>query len=243
VRQWRLAIELRADRAAIKTLTAPERKSYAALLLEIKRPSARGHEALPCPTARFNSAPHRHAKMRLIAIMEGADGVKKRRWSTAIVSTFCTACGLGILSAGATANEAATNAGLSPEDYVLIGYVKQTPLQMPENCPGLIEDLKARDVRVEEKDLSINGQPVSQKTMTLGTVLLSHDVRKDGRIFNPRTLASTHPCFEASARAAITQWMAAPQGAETRNVAVKMHFVISGATGEELNRQLFAIVQ
>lgn len=39
VRQWRLAIELRADHEATKTLTAPQRKDYAALLLNIQRPT------------------------------------------------------------------------------------------------------------------------------------------------------------------------------------------------------------
>ncbi|GJL90938.1 MAG: hypothetical protein DHS20C04_05970 [Hyphococcus sp.] len=238
VRQWRLALELRADRAATNKLTAPERKDYAVLLLNIQRPITRRGEMLPCPTARLNSTPHRNAKMRLIGIMEDESSAKKHRWSVAVLSTFFVASGVGLLSAGATANEAGADAESRQVDYVLVDYVKQTSLQMPANCPGLIEDLKRRDVKSEEKELMINGQLVSQRTMNLGMVILSHDVRRDGRIYNPGIIGSTHPCFEAEAKDAIVQWKADPQRTDIKNVAVKLHFVISGSTNEELNQQL-----
>ncbi|WDI31455.1 M56 family metallopeptidase [Hyphococcus flavus] len=243
VRQWRLAIELRADRAATRNLTAPERKDYAAFLLNIQRPTTRHNETLPCPTARLNSTPHRHAKMRLIGIIEDESSDKKRRWSAAVLSTFFAASGIGLLSAGAKAYEAGANAGSGPDDYTLIDYVKQTALQMPGNCPGLIDDIKARGVKIEEKELMINGRPVPHLTLNLGTVVLNHDVRKDGSIHNPRVIDSTHPCFEANAKAGIAQWTAAPQEFAIKDAAVKLHFVISGATGEELNQQLFNIAQ
>ncbi len=238
VRQWRLSIELRADRAATKMLTTPERKDYAALLLNIQRPTGSGRETLPCPTARITSTSHRNAKMRLIGIMEDAPGAKKHRWSAAVLSAFFAASGVGLLSAGATANDVEAGAESGQVDYVQVDYVKRTFLQLPATCPGLIGDIKRRDVKVEDKELIVNGQLVSQHTMNLGTVVLSHDVRKDGSIHNSRVLASTHPCFEANATAAITKWIAGPKESETKNAVVKMHFVISGATFDELNDQL-----
>lgn len=77
--------------------------------------------------------------------------------------------------------------------------------------------------------------------MNIGTVVLGHHVRRDGSIDNPRIISPTHPCFEANAKASIAEWMVEPQGSEIRNVAVKLQFVISGATNEELNKQLKAL--
>ena len=233
VRQWRLSIELRADRAATEKLTAPERKDYAALLLNIQRPTTRRGEALPCPTARLNSRPHRNAKMRLIAIMEDAPGAKKRRWGAALLVTPIGACALGLTSAMATAGPSVIDMKSSP-----IAYVDGTPLQLPASCPGLENDLKARGLTFEEKELTVNGQLVSQHIVRLGTVVLNHDVRRDGSIHNARILDSTHPCFEAEAKAAIAQWMAAPQEFEIKDAAVKLHFIMSADTPEKLNDKL-----
>ena len=233
VRQWRLSIELRADRVATKRLTAPERKDYAALLLNIQRPTTRRGEMLPCPTARLNSTSHRNAKIRLIEIMEDAPKARKRRWGAALFITSIGATALGLTSAIATAGASVIDMASSPIDYA-----KQTPLQLPANCPGLIEDIKGRDVKFEEKKLMVNGQLVSQHTMKLGIVVLSHDVRKDGSIHNARVLDSTHPCFEANAKAAITQWMSEPQEFEIKDAAVKLHFMMSAETSEELNDKL-----
>ena len=233
VRQWRLSIELRADRAAIKKLTARERKDYAALLLNIQRPTTRRNDALPCPTARFNSRPHRDAKMRLIGIMEEAPTPQKRRWGAALFFTSVGAGTLGLTSAMAAAGASVIDMASSP-----VEYVKQTQLQLPASCPGLVGDLKARGIKFEEENLILNGQLVSQYTVKLGTVVLSHDVRRNGTIYNSRVLHSTHPCFETSAKASIAQWMTQPQKLETKNVAVKLHFKMSAETSDELNRQV-----
>ena len=109
---------------------------------------------------------------------------------------------------------------------------------MPVNCPGLESDLKARGIKFEEKEVTVNGQLVSKYLMRLGTVVLGHDVRKDGSIYNARILSSTHPCFEAEAKAAIAQRLAAPQEFETKNVAIKLHFIMSADTRKELNSKL-----
>ena len=238
VRQWRLSIELRADRAATKGLSALERKDYAAFLLNFQRPIARHTETLPCPTARLNSTPHRNAKMRLMGIMEDAPGVRERRWGAAILFTSISASGLGITSALATAGPGVINMASSPIDYV-----RQTPLQMPASCPGLIGDIKRRGAEFEEKEMIVNGQLVSRYAINLGTVVLGHDVRRNGSINNLRVLASTHSCFEAEAKAAIAQWMTEPRDFEIKDAAVKVHFTMSADTSEELNSQLVDFLQ
>lgn len=238
VQQWRLSIELRADHAATKMLTTSGRKDYAALLLNIQRPTRGGGGTLPCPTARLNSTRHRNSKLRLVGIMENEPSARKRRWSAALLLTFTGASVIGLLSAAASENVAVINAESGQVDYV-----KKTALQMPANCPGLIGDLKRRGIKFEEKEMTVNGRLVSQYTINLGTVVLSHDVRRDGSVYNPDILGSTHPCFEAEAKAAIVQWKADPQGSEIKNVAVKLHFVMSGATNEELNQQLKNFLQ
>lgn len=243
VRQWRLSIELRADHAATKMLTRSERKDYAALLVNILRPTGEGGGTLPCPTAQLSSTRHRNVKMRLGEILKNEPKVRQRRWGVALLLTSIGASGVGLLSAAASKNVAVINAESNQVDYVHVDYVKQTSLQMPANCPGLIGDLKSRGVKFEKKEITVNGRLVSQQTMNLGTVILSHDVRKDGSIYNPDILNSTHPCFEAEAKDAIVQWKADPQGSEIKNVAVKLHFVISGATNEELKLQLNDLLQ
>lgn len=239
VRQWRLSIELRADQAATKMLTRSERKDYAALLLNILRPNGQGGGALPCPTAQLGSTRHRNAKMRLGEIMTNEPNVQQRRWGLALLLTSIGASGVGFLSAATSENIEVINAESEQVDYVLVDYVKQTSLQMPANCHGL----KMDDIKIEEKELMVNGRLVSQLTMNLGTVVLSHDVRRDGSIHSPRVIVSAHPCFEADAKTAIVQWMAEPQRSEIKNVAVKLHFVISGATIEELKLQLNDLLQ
>jgi len=239
VRQWRQSIELRADHAATKSLTTSERKDYAALLLNIQRPSG-GGDALPCPTAWLGSAHHRNVKMRLGKIMKHESNARKRRWHAAVFLTSIAASGIGLMSAAAAAaaNYTGTNAGFNPEDYVLVAYIKKTPLQLPVSCPGLIEDIKARDVKFEEQETTVNGRPVSLLTVKLGTVVLSHSVRRDGRIFNVGIINSTHPCFEVEAKAAIAQRVAEPQESEIRNVAVKLDFIMWAETSEELSDKL-----
>lgn len=238
VRQWRLSIELRADRAATNKLTIQERKDYAALLLSIQRPAGSAGKALPCPTARLASTHHRNAKMRVIGILENAPNTQKPRWGVALFFTSMSASALGLTSAIATVGENVIDGTSGP-----INYAARTPLETPARCPGLIRDLKRRDVKVEDKELMVNGQLILQRTMNVGTVVLRHDVSKDGSIDNPAIIKSTHPCFEANAKASIAQWMARPQETATKNVVVKMPFIITGATVEDLNLQLKSLDQ
>lgn len=229
VRQWRLSIELRADHAATKMLSTSERKNYAALLLNIQRPNGDGGGALPCPTAQLSSTRHRNVKMRLGEIIKSEPNVRKRRWSVAVLLTSIAASVIGLMSPGATAKATVIDKESSPIDYI-----KQTALQLPTSCPGLNLD----GVKVETKELLVNGRLVPQQTFRLGTVILEHDVRRDGRTHNPRIAYSSHPCFDANAKAALAQWRTAPQEFEIKDAAVKLHFIMSGATVEELKLQL-----
>ena len=235
VRQWRLSIELRADQAATKMLTSSERKDYAALLLNVLRSNEdpTGRDTLPCPTAHLTSARHRSAKMRLTKIMENKPNPRKKRWSVSLLLTTFGASMIGLMSTAASPKNGVLNT-----KFDQVEYVKQTSPQMPDNCPGLLRNLKRDGIKFEEKELTFDGRLVSQHTMNLGTVILSHDVRRGGSIYNPRIISSTHPCFESEAKAAIVQWMAEPQSMEIRDAVVKLHFIISGETIKDLKLQL-----
>ena len=234
VRQWRQSIELRADQAATKMLSASQRKDYATLLLSFQRPGAQRGEMLPCPTARLNSTPHRNAKMRLVGILEEHPGAHKRRWGAAVLLTSLAASAIGFISAAATASDA----GVSPEDYIRVDYIKKTALQLPANCPGLESYLKRTGFKFEEIETTRNGELVPLHLIDLGTVVLGHDVRKDGSIHNVRILSSTLSCFEDEAKAAIAQRLAEPQEVAIKNVAVKLTFKILAENPEELNEKL-----
>jgi len=234
VRQWRLAIELRADQAAIQNLTVPERKDYAAMLLNAQRPTGRDTGTLPCPTARLSSPHHRNAKMRLIRIIEGRElGEKKGRWRAALILVTTGASTLGIASAMATVGANVIDMSTRPIDYL-----RTTRMQLPVNCPGLESDLKARGLKFEEKEINQDGQLVSKHVIKLGTVLLAHDVHKDGRIHNTQILDSSHSCFELEAKAGVAQWLAEPQEFEAKNVVVRVNFAIWAETRKELNDKL-----
>ncbi len=234
VRQWRLSIELRADYAATKKLSAAERKDYAALLLSTQRPNLSDNESMPCPTAQLGSTRHRNVKMRLTGIMQNEPKARTRRWDAALLVTFIGAGVIGLMSTIAIATDKVMDA-----EFGQIEYVKRTPLQLPANCHGL----KKEDVKTEAKQVPVNGRLVPEYTMRLGTVILDHDVRKDGSIHSPHVFSSTHSCFDANAKAAIVQWRAESQEFKTKDAAVKLHFVISGATLNELNSQLDDFLQ
>jgi len=234
VRQWRLSIELRADYSATKGLSAAERKGYAVLLLSTQRPNHGDTGSMPCPTAQLGSTPHRNVKMRLTNILQNEPKARKRRWDAALLVTFIGAGVIGLMSTIAIATEKVMDA-----EFGHIEYVKRTPLRLPANCHGL----KKEDVKTEAKQVPVNGRLVPQYTMRLGTVILDHDVRKDGSIHSPHVFSSTHSCFEANAKAAIVQWRAESQEFKTKDAAVKLHFVISGATLNELNSQLNDFLQ
>ena len=163
---------------------------------------------------------------------------RKHRWSVVLLLATLGASMIGLMSTAASSKNEVSNA-----KFDQVEYVKQTSPQMPANCPGLLRSLKRDGIKFEKKELTVNGRLVSQQTMNIGTVTLSHDVRRGGSIYKPRIISSTHPCFEAEAEAAIVQWKAEPQEVEIKNVAVKLHFVIFGATTEELKQQLDSFVQ
>lgn len=236
VRQWRLAIELRADRAATRNLKASERKEYAGLLLNVLRSDGdhAGRGALPCPTAHLTSKGHRNAKMRLTGIMDSERNPHRHRWSVALLLATFGASMIGFFNSSASAKVEVLDVDFDP-----IEYVKQTPLELPASCPGLKRD----DVKFEKTAPTIDGEIVPQHTMRLGSVILIHDVRRDGSAHNPRVDISTHPCFEANAKEAIAGFFAEPQEFELKNVAVKMHFVTSAESSEELKLKLESFLQ
>ena len=176
--------------------------------------------------------------MRLTKIMENKPMARKHRWSVVLLLTTLGASMIGLMSTATSSKNAVINAKFDRVDYV-----NRVPLQMPANCPGLLRDLKRDGIKFEKKERTVNGRLVSQQTMNIGTVVLSHDVRRGGSVYKPRIISSTSPCFEAEAKAAIVQWMAEPQEFEIKNVAVKLHFVIFGETTEELKQQLDSFVQ
>ena len=238
VQQWRLAIELRADRVATKELSATERKDYAAFLLDFQRPGAQRGEVLPCPTARLNSVPHRNAKMRLVGIIDGEPGAQKHRWTVALICASIMAATLGLTNAIATPGANATDEG-----SIQIAYARKTTLQLPANCPGLESDLKARGFEYETKEVTVNGQRVPISIVSLGIVIVGHDVRKDGTLHNVRVLKSTNQCFDDEAEKAVVQWLAEPQDFETKNAAIKLQFIMSAQSHEQLDKKLKAYLR
>lgn len=229
VRQWRLSIELRADQMATKKLARSERKDYAALLLNIQRPSGDRGKVLPCPTARLSPTHRSNTKIRLVGIIEGQPAAKKRRWGAAIFLNSICASAIGLSSAIATVNTGSIDMQSSPIDYAR----KMAPL-LPAKCPRF----KTDGVLVEERPRMVDGQLVPRQTFLIGTVLLNHDVRRDGAVYNPRTVSSTHSCLEENAKAVLAQWRTEPQEFEVKDAAVKLYFEVSGETVDDIKVQI-----
>ena len=227
VRQWRLAIELRADRAATKILSTSERKDYAALLLNGLRSAGdyTGGRTLPCPTAHLTSTRHRSVKMRLTEIMNHRDKPRKRRWSGALLATAAGAGALGLMSANATANEVGFNPKLQG-----ITYVVRVAPELPKSCPGL----SPNDIKITGRDIWVDGVVKYEHVMELGEVDIKYDARADGSLENIRVIKSNHPCFEPNAKAAVAQWKTEPHGAGARDIAVKIKFIMTAETHEDL---------
>jgi len=224
-----LAIELRADQAATQTLSKTDRKNYAALLLNVQRPARGWRGVLPCPTAHLGSSQHRNVKMRLTTIMEKQTPPLKTRWTTAVI---ISAIGASLL--GATTSAAINTIEVRYLDFDPIEYAKKTRPQLPASCPGL----KREDLKFESSEIMVGGNPVMQYRMVLGVVGIQHDVRRDGTIHNPRVLFSTNSCFEEEAKAAIILWQTEPQSFELRDAGVKLPFMMTADTTEDLKRQL-----
>lgn len=236
VRQWRQAIEMRADHTAVKMLNGTERKDYASLLLNGLRgdmDKARGRN-LPCPTANLTSSRHRHVKMRLGQIMKNEPNVRNRRWGAAVFLASLIASGIGV-----TVSAATLKIDVRHLDFDPIKYSKKVQPQLPASCPGLKKD----DVKFETRETVVNGKKVTQHVMVLGLVGLKHDVRRDGSIHNPHTLFSTHPCFEANAKNVMAQWKTEPQNFEIRDAGVKIPFIISAVSLVDLKTQLSDYLQ
>lgn len=234
VRQWRLSIELRADQAATKKLTPSERKDYAALLLEGLRSSGGGERDLPCPTAHLTSSRHRDVKMRLTEIVESKPKPRKHRWGIAL---FLTTLGAGMIGLSSTAASARVEAPESAADNIV--YVKKVAAQLPASCPGL----KIGAANIATQELTIDGKPAQYQSAKLGLVVIFHDVRRDGSTYNLRVKSSTHPCFEAEAKAALAQWLTEPQDQEIRDVPAKLQFFMTAETIEELKPKLSDFLQ
>ncbi|WP_432201142.1 M56 family metallopeptidase [Erythrobacter sp. W53] len=229
IRQWRLAIELRADRAVTQTLSASDRRSYATLLLQSHRPTSGDGTSLPCPTAQLGASHQRSVKMRLLEIIENRSDIPKRNWQLAVVSASSAAIIVGLTTAAASAESRSDDRGLGT-----VGYITQTSPELPASCP----DFETEDVTSERAIITVSGQRVPGYKVRLGTVLLRHDVRRDGSVQNPQVLNSTNRCFEAAAANALLEWMAEPQPKSLKGVVVKMHFGISGEDPNELKEQI-----
>lgn len=229
VQQWRLAIELRADRAATQTLSASDRKSYATLLLQSHRPTSGDETSLPCPTAQLGASHQRSVKMRLLEIIENRSDVPKRNWRAAIIFALSAAGVVGLTTAAISAESRSDDRGLGT-----VGYITQTSPELPASCP----DFETEDVTSERAIITVSGQRVPGYKVRLGTVILRHDVRRNGSVHNPHILDSTNRCFEAAAANALLQWRAEPQPKSVKSVVVKMHFGISGEDLDELKEQI-----
>lgn len=236
VRQWRLAIELRADHAATEMLSTSERKDYAALLLNGLRSSGdhAGGRTLPCPTAHLTSTRHRSVKMRLTEIMEHRAKPRKRRWSAVLLTSAIGAGTLGILSVNATADDIEPTIPASE-----ITYMVRVPPKMPESCPGL----DTSDIKIVSKNMWVEGSPKLQHVMTVGKVILRYDARADGGLENIRVVKSNHLCFESNAKESVAQWIAKPQDKAVKNIEVMIQFMVTGETHEELEPTLNRLLQ
>jgi len=234
VRQWRLAIELRADQLATASLTKPERKDYAALLLNGLRSSEENDETLPCPTAKLNSSRGREIKIRLAGIVDERPDAPIRGWKTTLATTTVGASLLGLVGASAYGN------ARTLETYdERIEYFTLNSSNLPASCPGLAQE----DLLAELKETTIDGQLVSRHVMSLGVVIIRHEVLGKEQSKKLQVAYSTNSCFEAEAEAVVAQWANEPQVSEIRNAAVKVHFAISGDTREELDAQLASFLQ
>jgi len=233
VRQWRLAIEVRADHAATEMLSISERKDYAALLLNGLRSGGdhAGGRTLPCPTAHLTSTRLRSVKMRLTEIMDNKSKPRKRRWVGAMLVAAIGAGTLGILSTLAIADETKMNVAIPHSE---ITYVVRVPPKMPESCPGL----DTNDIKIVGKNMWVDDGPKLQHVMTVGKVILRYDARADGGLENIRVVKSNHPCFESNAKAAVKQWIAKPQDKAVKNIEVMINFMVTGETHEELEPTL-----
>jgi len=236
IRQWRLAIELRADKAATKMLTSSERQDYANLLLHSLRRTGHhaGGGALPCPTAHPTSTRHRSVKMRLTHIMKNKPHSHKHRWRAALLFTAFGAGALGVSTMSAVATDRTVTV-LTDE----IEYVERVPPQMPASCPGL--DLGT--INIVGKDMMVNGVSKYQHIVTVGYVVMKYDVRPDGSTHNHRVVKSNDPCFEPSAKTSLAQWRIQPPGKDITDINIVMRFVMTGETHEDLDGQLNDFLQ
>jgi len=241
VRQWRLAIELRADQAATKMLTSSDRQDYANLLLHSLRRT--GHHAdggaLPCPTAHLTSTRHRSVKMRLTHIMKNKPNSHKHRWRAALLLTTLGSgiIGFSSMSAMATDRMVGDRAVTFQADEIV--YVERVPPRMPASCPGLNVDT----IEIKGKEMMINGVSKYQHVVTVGYVVMKYDARPDGSTHNHRIVKSNDPCFEPSAKASLAQWIIKPQDKDIKDITIVMRFMMTGETHEDLNGQLNEFLQ
>lgn len=231
IRQWRLAIELRADQAAVASLTKSERRDYAALLLNGLRVDKVSNETLPCPTARFNSSRGRDIKIRLTGIIDDSPNMPISRWKTTLATTAVGASLLGLVGASASTNN---SPAIDFRDYISMDYTVRTPPKLPQNCLALDRST----LKVKRNEIDITGAQNSKYYITVGSVVVTYKVRKNSAIHNVRVLDSSDKCFNDEAIVTVGNWKVKPQGKEVNNAIAKVYFRISGHSEEELNMKL-----
>lgn len=234
IRQWRLAIELRADQLAVASLTKPQRKDYAALLLNGLRSSEENDKTFPCPTARLNTSRGRDIKIRLAGIIDERPDVPIRGWKTMLAATTVGASVIGLVGASASTNNGSTHTEVDFRDYIRMEYIVHTPPALPQGCLALDRS----KLKVKRKDIGVNGSQNSEYYITVGSVLVTHQVRQNGSVHNIRVLDVSNKCFSDEAIAAVGNWKVKPPGKEVNNAIAKVFFRISSDSEEGVNAQL-----
>lgn len=225
IRQWRLAIELRADHAVTKNMTKIEKQDYARLLLDEMKPAAfkKDGGALPCPTAHLTSTRYRSVKMRLHRIIDSDPRARKARWDFGILAAALATVIIGGASITANAN-----------DFADVKYVKRGPPKLPAKCIGLDTDT----IKITGKKLNFGGQETFQHFMEVGRVKLRYDIERDGSLKNISVMDTNHDCFSEHAIESLSKWKAEPQSDDLKNVEVMISFRVNGENHSKLEEFL-----
>ncbi len=232
VRQWRLAIELRADLAAITNCSRDERKIYAELLLNGLHPEKlkKDDQALPCPTAHLTSTRYRSVKMRLKNILENETPPRKVRWDYGVAIVTLATILVGAVSVSASPDETESEP---------VKFVQRFPPTFPKNCNGL-------DLSTVEREFTTTSLPKggmkNRHRMTIGTVVHSFDVRTDGTLHNLKVISSNHACFEPHATTALKKALAEPQ-VEPRGGRLMTKFMFIDDSERENEEALRALIK
>lgn len=194
IRQWRFAIELRADAQVLNGAPRTSRKDYAALLLQHIAAHNGPHKnrhggARPCPSMALIPDQKRRTEMRLKAILNVNGDKRKPRWAARLAVSGLCAAGLGGgIGLSALAGDA--------DNAARIEVIKRVPPVFPANCipkdnpPVVKTSPSGRDIH--------------------GWVKLRFNVDKNGVPYDIKAFESSKACFEANSIASVTQWRYAP---------------------------------